>query len=76
MVIFQWPNKSLWTMLAASALSMVIKYGPIHIGLRAIFVAAGLFWCYGEILHGDSWFRRLLGVAVLVFIFAGLIKMK
>ena len=70
MVIFQAPNKYVWTLVAAWLISYFTK-GIIHDVAGSIFIVAGIIWAYEEIAHGVNWFRKLLGWVVLfLFIFS------
>lgn len=49
--------------------------GFIHTFAEAVFVMAGTVWSYGEITKGINGFRKLLGVAVMTFIFLRLMSL-
>jgi hypothetical protein len=69
--IAQFPNPPLLLALAGSGLAAVTG-GDTHDVGRAIFTLALAAWAGEEAAFGVNWFRRLLGVAVLAWIVAGL----
>jgi len=69
--IAQFPNPSLLVALAGSGLAAVTR-GATHDVGRAIFTLALAVWAGQEAAFGVNWFRRLLGLAVLVWIAVGL----
>lgn len=72
--IAQFPNAPLLVALVLAAASHLVG-GSGRDYLRAgFFVALGI-WAYGEITDGVNWFRRVLGVAGLVFALAGLARL-
>jgi hypothetical protein len=73
LVIFQWPNEYLWTMILAWPIARFTT-GPIHAVSWSIFLLAGIIWSYEEIAHGANWFRKILGLVVLFVIFMDLVK--
>lgn len=73
-VIFQPPNKYLWTMIITWLLGFVTT-GILYSLTRTTFLIAGIVWSYEEIVHGANWFRKILGVAVLASIFVTLFNL-
>ena len=69
--IAQFPNPPLLVALAGSGLAAVTG-GTTHDVGRAIFTLALAVWAGEEVAFGVNWLRRLLGLAVLVWIAAGL----
>lgn len=67
MTIVQFPNKLLGIALAAAALNLVVR-GPVQAFVAAVFYLALALWAYDEITKGVNRFRRLLGLAVLLYI--------
>ena len=65
MKIIEFPNPPL--IVAITGLIMgKISQGIFHkIGVT-MFTVAIIVWAYEEIVHGDNWFRRVLGSFVLV----------
>lgn len=75
MVLTQNPNASLVGMVAGAVLYRLTPPGtPLHHLGYALYVIAGVIWSYEEIVHGVNWFRRLLGVVVLAFVAASLLR--
>jgi hypothetical protein len=69
--IAQLPNPPLLVALGGWVLATVAG-GAAHDAGRVILTVALLVWALEEALSGVNWFRRLLGLAVLVWIVAGL----
>jgi hypothetical protein len=66
-VLAQWPNPPLWVALAA-ALAGRLTHGRVHDVAAAVFLMALTVWAYLELTDGVNLFRRLLGVAGLVYL--------
>jgi hypothetical protein len=69
--IAQFPNPPLLVALAGWVLATVAG-GSLHDAGRVILTVGLVVWALGEALSGVNWFRRLLGLAVLVWIAARL----
>ncbi len=69
--IAQFPNPPLLLAFAGWGLGAVAG-GTAHDVGRAVFTIGLALWAWLETVSGVNWFRRLLGVAVLVLIVAGL----
>lgn len=65
--IVQFPNPPLLLALAGWVLA-VASDGAIHQFGRILFNGALAVWAGGEAFYGVNWFRRLLGVAVLLWV--------
>jgi hypothetical protein len=65
--IVQFPNPPLLVALAGSGLAAATG-GTAHDVGRAIFTLALAVWAGEEAAFGVNWFRRLVGLAVLVWI--------
>jgi hypothetical protein len=65
--IAQFPNPPLLLALAGSGLAAVTGGSTRDVG-RAIFTLALAVWAGEEAAFGVNWFRRLVGLAVLVWI--------
>jgi hypothetical protein len=70
--IAQFPNPPLLLALAGWGLAMVAG-GTAHDVGRAVSILGLAVWALEEALSGVNWFRRLLGVAVLVWTVSRLI---
>jgi hypothetical protein len=69
--IAQFPNPPLLLAFAGSGLAAVAD-GAAHDCGRVVFVVGLVVWAVEEALNGVNWFRRLLGLGVLVWIAIGL----
>jgi hypothetical protein len=69
--IAQFPNPPLLLAFAGWGLAAVAG-GTAHDVGRAVFTLGLAVWALEEAVGGANWFRRLLGVGVLVWIIAGL----
>ncbi|MDD1650827.1 MAG: hypothetical protein LUO80_10610 [Methylococcaceae bacterium] len=67
-VIAQFPNWPLWTWAGASLLQWVIPGGPLTTFLGLVSLSAIVYWSLLEIFSGVNYFRRVLGLVVLVFV--------
>ena len=73
MKIIQRPNTSLTILLLAGVVGRFAT-GMLYTLSEAIFIMAGTVWSYGEVTKGVNWFRKLMGLVVLVFIFLRLMR--
>jgi hypothetical protein len=69
--IVQLPNPPLLLAFAGWGLAAASGGAAHEIG-RVAFTLGLALWGYGEAIGGVNWFRRLLGVGVLVWIIANL----
>jgi hypothetical protein len=69
--IAQFPNPPLLFAFAGWGLGAVVG-GTTHDVGRAVFILGLAVWALEEAGRGVNWFRRLLGVGVIVWIVAGL----
>jgi hypothetical protein len=69
--IAQWPNAPLIVALVASVASRLTD-GRAHTYASSVFYVALSIWAYEELARGVNWFRRLLGMAGLVYVVARL----
>jgi hypothetical protein len=70
--IVQFPNPPLLVAFAGWGLA-ALTHGTAHDVGRVAFVAGLAVWALMEVVAGVNWFRRLVGVAALVWIVAGLV---
>ncbi len=68
MTIVQFPNKALTIALLAAVVNIFAK-GELHNIVAVIYYLALIVWAYQEITSGVNWFRRGLGIVVLVYVF-------
>jgi hypothetical protein len=69
--IVQFPNPPLILAFAGWGLAAVAG-GTAHDVGRAVFTVGLAVWALEEVAAGANWFRRLLGIGVLVWIVTGL----
>jgi hypothetical protein len=67
MVIFQKPNSPLVVAMIGFLVS-IISNGIIQKVSSSIFYIAITAWSYEEMVGGVNWFRKLLGMCVLLMI--------
>jgi len=59
--------------ITATVLQLIVKSGNIHIGLDAIAFGSLFTWAWQELFEGVNYFRRALGLLVLIGIIAPLV---
>ena len=66
MKIIEAPNKPI---IIAFIFWLITKFssGAIYAASETIFIIAIIIWSYLEIFKGDNWFRRALGIVVLLW---------
>ena len=69
-VIAQPPNLPILVGITATVLALVVKSGNIHIGLDAIAFGSLFTWAWLELFEGVNYFRRALGLLVLIAMIA------
>ena len=69
-VIAQPPNLPLLVGITASVLSLIVKSGNIHVGLEAVAFGSLFTWAWQELFEGVNYFRRALGLLVLIAVIA------
>ena len=65
-VLAQMPNLPLIVWIVASLLKLFFATGKISIGLDAIAFGSLFTWAWEELFQGVNYFRRALGLIVLV----------
>lgn len=65
-VVAQMPNLPLIVWIAASLLKLVITTGVGNIGLDVLAFGSLFTWAWLELFQGVNYFRRALGLAVLI----------
>ena len=65
-VIAQPPNLPLIVGISATLLEVILTTGKIHIGLDLIAFGSLFTWAWLELFQGVNYFRRALGLIVLV----------
>lgn len=69
-VIAQKPNLPLLVWVAATLLGFFLTDGNIHRALEALAFGSLFTWSWQELFQGVNYFRRLLGLIVLVGVIA------
>ena len=72
-MIVQWPNLPLWIAIVLALITMG-THGAVSQWTRNLEVVVLVYWSILEIGWGDSRFRRLLGVYVLIMQVVHLVK--
>jgi hypothetical protein len=73
-VISEPPNLPLIIWLAASLLKLIYKAGQINVGLDILAAGSLFVWAMLELFQGVNYFRRTLGLIVLVALLASKIQ--
>jgi hypothetical protein len=73
-VISEPPNLPLIIWLAASLLKLIYKTGQINVGLDILAAGSLFVWAMLELFQGVNYFRRTLGLIVLVALLASKIQ--
>ena len=69
-VLAQMPNLPLIVWIVASLLRLIFTTGKVNIGLEAIAFGSLFTWAWEELFQGVNYFRRALGLLVLVGLIA------
>jgi hypothetical protein len=73
-VIGQLPNLPLIIWVAASLLKLIYKTGQINFGLDILAAGSLFVWAMLELFQGVNYFRRTLGLIVLIALLASKIQ--
>ena len=73
-VFAQIPNLPLVVWIVTSLLKLVFTTGKINIGLEVIAFGSLFTWAWEELFQGVNYFRRALGLLVLVSMIASKIQ--
>ena len=65
-VIAQMPNLPLLVGLAATSLQLILPIGNLKTGVDLVAFGALFTWAWQEMFEGVNYFRRALGLVVLV----------
>ena len=65
-VIAQMPNLPLIVWIAATLLKLILTSGNIYTGLDALAFGSLFTWAWEELFQGVNYFRRSLGLVVLL----------
>ena len=69
-VVAQLPNLPIIVWIVATLLKMIFTTGQINTGLELIAFGALFTWAWEELFQGVNYFRRGLGLIVLVSLIA------
>jgi len=69
-VLAQMPNLPLITWIVASLLKIIFTTGKINVGLEALAFGSLFTWAWEELFQGVNYFRRTLGLLVIVILIA------
>jgi len=69
-VVAQLPNLPIIVWIVATLLKMIFATGQINTGLELIAFGALFTWAWEELFQGVNYFRRGLGLVVLVSLIA------
>lgn len=69
-VLAQMPNPPLITWIVASLLKIIFTTGKINVGLEALAFGSLFTWAWEELFQGVNYFRRTLGLLVIVILIA------
>ena len=69
-VIAQLPNLPLIIWIVASLLKLIVTTGKINLGLDLVAFGTLFTWAWEELFQGVNYFRRALGLIVLVGVIA------
>lgn len=75
-VIAQPPNLPLIVWIVASLLKLIFTTGKIHLGLELVAFGVLFTWAWEELFQGVNYFRRALGLIVLVGLIASKIQIQ
>ena len=67
-VLGQLPNLPILIWVAASILKLFVKTARVQIGLDIIASSALFVWAIAELFQGVNYFRRYLGLVVLIWL--------
>ncbi|AFY75464.1 hypothetical protein Syn7502_03639 (plasmid) [Synechococcus sp. PCC 7502] len=73
-VMAQMPNLPLIVWIAASLLKLIFSTGRLNMGLELIAFGTLFTWAWEELFQGVNYFRRTLGLIVLVGLVASKIQ--
>ena len=73
--VAQFPNAPLIVALLAAGVSWVAGDGSIYEVARGVFYVALTIWAWEEAARGVNLFRRILGVAGLIYVVVALARL-
>jgi hypothetical protein len=73
-VIWQPPNLPILVWVSATLLKLVFQNGQVKLALDILAFSSLLYWSFLEITQGVNYFRRDLGVVVLIALIISVIQ--
>lgn len=73
-IIWQWPNIPIYGWLIAKLLSLLVTPPQLKGGFDEISKAFLFTWAFLEVTQGVNYFRRLLGLVVLIALVIGFLN--
>lgn len=67
-VITQKPNLPLIVAVFFWAIARLTENNDFYVYFRFLFLLSLSYWAYLEIIHGDSYFRRTIGLLVAIYV--------
>jgi hypothetical protein len=68
------PNLPILVWISATLLKLIFKTGQVKVGLDILSFSSLLYWSFLEITQGVTYFRRDLGVIVLIALMISVIE--
>ena len=73
-VLWQWPNVPLWGWIILKLFALVVAQGHLRSVCEQLGTVLLFTWAYLELTRGINYFRRALGLAVLIAIILSYLK--
>jgi hypothetical protein len=73
-VLVQLPNLTISVWAVASLLKLILTTGKINLGLDVVAFGSLFTWAWEEIFQGVNYFRRALGLLVIIGLIASKIQ--
>jgi hypothetical protein len=73
-IIAQMPNPPLWVWLAATVLKLIFTSGNLYAVLDVIAFGSLFTWAWQELFDGVNYFRRTLGLVILIVVIVARIR--
>jgi hypothetical protein len=73
-ILVQLPNLTITVWAVASLLKLILTTGKINLGLDVVAFGSLFTWAWEEIFQGVNYFRRALGLLVIIGVIASKIQ--
>lgn len=70
-VVWQSPNLLLWIWVVIKVVTLILNEGQISTGFEQLSTAVLFTWAVYELAKGVNYFRKFLGLIVLILIIVG-----